>query len=113
MRLDIFNHLFPEKFYRRMLEVAPNGKDMHRRVREIPCIVDLDARFRIMDAFGEDYARTLAMWREKFEASWSAVSRLGFDEHFRRRWHYYLSYCEAGFSEASIDVGVYRFVRAK
>jgi cyclopropane-fatty-acyl-phospholipid synthase len=69
--------------------------------------------FETIATFGEDYARTLAMWRDKFEASWSAVARLGFDEHFRRRWHYYLSYCEAGFSEASIDVGVYRFVRAK
>ena len=69
--------------------------------------------FETVATFGEDYARTLAMWRDKFEASWSAVSRLGFDEHFRRRWHYYLSYCEAGFSEASIDVGVYRFVRAR
>ena len=58
MKLDIFNHIFPKKFYERMLEVSPKGKDMQKRVREIPCIVDLDARFRIMDAFG-DYAQTL------------------------------------------------------
>ena len=57
MKLDVFNHIFPKKFYDRMLKVAPNGKDMHKRVREIPCIVDLDARFRIMDKFGEDYAQ--------------------------------------------------------
>jgi predicted TIM-barrel fold metal-dependent hydrolase len=38
--------------------VAPNGKDMHKRVREIPCIVDLDERFRIMDRFG-DYAQVI------------------------------------------------------
>lgn len=31
-----------------MLKVAPNEKDMHKRVREIPCIVDLDERFRIL-----------------------------------------------------------------
>ena len=58
MKLDIFNHIFPQSFYDRMLQVAPNGKDMHRRVREIPCIVDLDERFRVMDTFGEDYARS-------------------------------------------------------
>jgi cyclopropane-fatty-acyl-phospholipid synthase len=69
--------------------------------------------FDTIATFGEDYARTLAVWRDRFEASWNAVSRLGFDDHFRRRWRYYLSYCEAGFSEAAIDVGVYRFARAK
>jgi len=70
-------------------------------------------RFETVSCFGQDYARTLAMWRERFEASWSAVSKLGFDEQFRRRWRYYLCYCEAGFGEAAIDVGVYRFSRDK
>jgi cyclopropane-fatty-acyl-phospholipid synthase len=68
-------------------------------------------RFEAVANFGQDYARTLAMWRERFEASWGAVSKLGFNEHFRRRWFYYLCYCEAGFSEAAIDVGIYRFSR--
>ncbi|MFO1131789.1 MAG: cyclopropane-fatty-acyl-phospholipid synthase family protein [Hyphomicrobiales bacterium] len=61
--------------------------------------------------FGHDYARTLVLWRERFEAAWPAISALGFDDRFRRRWHYYLSYCEAGFREGSIDVGIYRFRR--
>ena len=61
MKLDIFNHVFPKKFYERMLKVAPGGKDMHKRVREIPCIVDLGERFRIMDAFGEDYAQVICL----------------------------------------------------
>jgi cyclopropane-fatty-acyl-phospholipid synthase len=69
--------------------------------------------FETVATFGQDYARTLAQWRERFEASWNAVSRLGFDEQFRRRWRYYLCYCEAGFSEAAIDVGIYRFARAR
>ena len=60
MKLDIFNHIFPQQFYERMLAVAPNGKDMHRRVREIPSIVDLDQRFRIMDQFG-DYAQVICL----------------------------------------------------
>lgn len=67
--------------------------------------------FETVQCFGQDYARTLALWRERFDASWNAISRLGFDENFRRRWRYYLCYCEAGFREASIDVGVYRFRR--
>lgn len=68
--------------------------------------------FEPVRTFGQDYARTLAMWRHRFEAAWTKVAQLGFDDKFRRRWHYYLSYCEAGFSEGSIDVGIYRFTRA-
>jgi aminocarboxymuconate-semialdehyde decarboxylase len=60
MKLDIFNHLFPKKFYERMLEISPDGRDMHKRVRAIPCIVDLDERFRIMDMF-DDYAQVLSL----------------------------------------------------
>jgi uncharacterized protein len=60
MKLDIFNHLFPKKFYQRMLEVSPEGRDMEKRVREIPCIVDLDERFRIMDLF-DDYAQVICL----------------------------------------------------
>jgi predicted TIM-barrel fold metal-dependent hydrolase len=60
MKLDIFNHIFPQRYYQRMCEVAPNGKDMHKRVRAIPSIVDLDERFRIMDMFG-DYAQVICL----------------------------------------------------
>lgn len=68
--------------------------------------------FETVRTFGQDYARTLGLWHDRFEASWNAIARLGFDETFRRRWSYYLRYCEAGFTEAAIDVGVYRFSRA-
>ncbi|KAB2925888.1 MAG: class I SAM-dependent methyltransferase [Dechloromonas sp.] len=55
-------------------------------------------------AFGEDYARTLAEWRQAFEARWPQIVGLGFDEHFRRLWRMYLCYCEAGFLAGNIDV---------
>ena len=54
--------------------------------------------------FGEDYARTLATWRERFRAAWPSLAPLGFDERFRRLWEYYLAYCEAGFRSGNIDV---------
>jgi cyclopropane-fatty-acyl-phospholipid synthase len=69
--------------------------------------------FETLQTFGLDYARTLNLWRERFEASWGSISKLGFDEAFRRRWRYYLCYCEAGFTEGAIDVGVYRFRRVE
>ena len=55
-------------------------------------------------AFGLDYARTLAEWRKSFTAAWPQIEPLGFDETFRRLWHLYLCYCEAGFLAGNIDV---------
>ncbi|MBY6205617.1 SAM-dependent methyltransferase [Halomonas denitrificans] len=53
--------------------------------------------------FGESYARTLRAWRERFESAWARIEDLGFDEAFRRRWRFYLAYCEGGFRERAIS----------
>lgn len=62
-------------------------------------------------SFGQDYARTLAVWRERFEAAWPEIEALGFNDRFRRKWNVYLAYCEAGFRAQTIDVGLYRLVK--
>lgn len=62
-----------------------------------------------IEQFGVCYAETLKHWRNKFEAAWPKIEAIGFDESFRRKWRYYLTYCEAGFRENMIDVGLYRF----
>lgn len=56
------------------------------------------------DRFGQDYAATLGIWKQRFGAAWDDIRRLGFDERFRRIWDFYLSYCEAGFRTARTDV---------
>ena len=61
--------------------------------------------------FGEDYARTLRTWRDRFEAHWPAVSALGFDEVFHRTWRFYLAYCEAGFASGYLGVSQLTFAR--
>ncbi|MEM7664315.1 MAG: cyclopropane-fatty-acyl-phospholipid synthase family protein [Pseudomonadota bacterium] len=55
--------------------------------------------------FGPDYAETLRIWRERFDAAVDG-NRLpaGFDERFIDLWRCYLSYCEAGFRVGNIDV---------
>lgn len=60
MKLDIFNHIFPKKYFDKMLEVAGDHKDMGKRVREIPVLYDLDARFRVMDQF-DDYSQVICL----------------------------------------------------
>jgi cyclopropane-fatty-acyl-phospholipid synthase len=61
--------------------------------------------------FGASYAETLKRWREKFDANRKLVESLGFDEAFRRMWHFYLAYCEGGFRAGYLDVA--QFVMAR
>jgi cyclopropane-fatty-acyl-phospholipid synthase len=64
------------------------------------------AGFDVVDefAFGQDYARTLKLWRDDFVAQESRVLQLGFDKRFIRIWEFYLAYCEAAFAEANTSV---------
>lgn len=62
-----------------------------------------------VENFRLSYAKTLKLWRERFLERWNVIAPLGYDEMFRRKWVYYLSYCEAGFAEGAIDVGIYQY----
>ncbi|HVU17004.1 MAG TPA: cyclopropane-fatty-acyl-phospholipid synthase family protein [Candidatus Didemnitutus sp.] len=57
-----------------------------------------------LEDLGRDYARTLRLWREEFNRRLDGVRALGFDDRFIRKWHYYLSYCEAAFALRNISV---------
>jgi cyclopropane-fatty-acyl-phospholipid synthase len=69
--------------------------------------------WRDPECFGLDYAETLRLWRERFEAAW-AERRLpaGFDDRFARLWRFYLMYCEGGFRGGGIDVRQVTLVKA-
>jgi cyclopropane-fatty-acyl-phospholipid synthase len=50
------------------------------------------------------YPPTLRAWRERLQRNWPRIAALGrFDEHFRRLWTLYFSWCEAGFTERRIQ----------
>lgn len=54
--------------------------------------------------FGLDYAKTLRLWRNNFNAKLNEVFKLNFNNSFVRKWNYYLSYCEAAFAMRNISV---------
>ncbi|MGC5365327.1 class I SAM-dependent methyltransferase [Streptomyces sp. DT24] len=56
------------------------------------------------DGYGEHYAETLRLWRERFLDRADDVGALGFDHTFRRMWEFYLAYSEAGFRSRYLDV---------
>lgn len=44
----------------------------------------------------------LQLWRDRFEAAWTRIGPLGFDDRFRRLWNSDLTHREAGFRTGPI-----------
>lgn len=61
-------------------------------------------RLKEKKSFGQDYAKTLNIWRKNFSKNWEEIEKMGFDIQFKRLWEYYLCYCEVGFEAGTIDV---------
>ncbi len=61
--IDAFNHFFPAKIWSMLLEIeGRTGQDIGKRMRGIPCIYDLDERFRVMDQFNHhEYTQILSL----------------------------------------------------
>jgi cyclopropane-fatty-acyl-phospholipid synthase len=54
--------------------------------------------------FSADYARTLHIWRERYDGAVERGELAGFGEEFHQLWRYYLMYCEGGFRGGGIGV---------
>lgn len=101
--------------HNRMLVTRNNYTWIHKYIFPgglIPSVTAIEdhihryTRLSIIDrcSFGQDYARTLQLWRERFNSNARRVDSLGFDEIFRRTWRFYLSYSQAGFASGYLDV---------
>lgn len=66
-RIDISAHILPRRYFDAMVQAAPSGYYMQKRVSAIPVLTDLDARFQVMDRF-EDYAQVLTLALPPIEA---------------------------------------------
>src|SRR5258706_3807754 len=67
MKIDIFCHIFPQRFSEAFEKAAPGLKDMGKRSRSIPTMASLDARFRMMDEFGE-YSQIISLGSPPIES---------------------------------------------
>ena len=56
MRIDAYTHFIPEKYFNKIVESG--HADIGKRVREIPCIHDLEIRRKIVGSF-KDYAQII------------------------------------------------------
>ena len=83
--IDAFNHFFPKRLWDKMLASEGAARDIGKRMRGIPCIYDLDERFRVMDLFKDkNYTQILSLGSPPLEAIGSPdvtteLARLGND----------------------------------
>jgi uncharacterized protein len=61
LKIDVFNHILPKRYFDRMNEVAPGLEDIGKRVRNVPVLIDVDARLRMVEQFGDDYRQVLTV----------------------------------------------------
>ncbi len=94
----IQRHIFPGG-------MLPSDSAMRAHIADAGLLLDS------LRTFGLSYARTLADWQARFQRAWPRLRPMGFDERFKRKWEYYLAYCEAGFLAGALDVGLYRLHR--
>ena len=56
------------------------------------------------ESFAASYSRTLREWRRRFNARWSRIAAMGFDDRFHRMWNFYLAASAAGFAAGTTDI---------
>ena len=83
--------------------IFPGGMLLHEpRFRALAAERGLS--WRDPHAFGLDYAETLRLWRDRYDAAVEAGRLADFSPEFHDLWRYYLMYCEGGFRGGGIDV---------
>src|SRR5713226_3980136 len=58
--IDIYTHIFPDKFFAEMNKVSPQLENLGKRLRSVTKLFDLDARFREMDEY-DDYRQVISL----------------------------------------------------
>jgi aminocarboxymuconate-semialdehyde decarboxylase len=58
--IDIYCHIFPDRFFQDMTKAAPKLENIGKRLRGVTKLFDLDARFKEMDQFG-DYRQIISL----------------------------------------------------
>jgi cyclopropane-fatty-acyl-phospholipid synthase len=91
-RVDfIQKHIFPGG-------MLPSPGVLHDEVRRAGLQVSRSIEF------GDSYSQTLRRWHDNFNEHWEEISRLGFDDRFRRMWNLYLTSCAGSFQGGHCDV---------
>lgn len=88
----IQKHIFPGS-------LLPAVGEMNRVINK-----ETDLQLHQITDYGIHYAKTLNTWFKRFNNNFDEIKKLGFDERFRKKWNYYLQYCEAAFYMRNIGL---------
>jgi predicted TIM-barrel fold metal-dependent hydrolase len=67
--IDVFNHFFPDNLWQRLQTLGGSAQAIGARMRSVPCVWDLDTRFRVMDLFdAHDYTQVISLGMPPLEA---------------------------------------------
>ena len=61
MIVDIYTHIFPEKFFAAWQKVGPQLGNIARRIGMVEPVHNLDVRFRLMDKAGPEYGNVISL----------------------------------------------------
>src|ERR1700683_3750158 len=86
MKIDVFNHFFPKRYYEQFIDTG-GIRDIGKRVRNIEAIHDVEFRFKGMDevrAASGDYCQELSLPAATIEAlgdtdKWLEPARIAHD----------------------------------
>jgi len=67
LKIDIFCHIFPPRYWEVMTEAVAGSAYMQKRVRGVRALHDLDHRFRLMERY-DDYVQVLSLAAPPIEA---------------------------------------------
>jgi len=67
LKIDVFCHIFPPRYWQVMTERVAGSAYMQKRVRGIPTLHDLDLRFRLLERY-PGYVQVLSLAAPPIEA---------------------------------------------
>lgn len=85
LKIDVYNHIFTPRFFEEISKLETTVVGLRKRARNLPVLLDLDKRLRMMEEFGDDYRQVLTMVSPGVEAYGDAtqtpdLARIGNDE---------------------------------
>lgn len=63
MKIDVFTHILPTEYARRMAKLGetPAARNVRQRIAGVPALVDLDLRLSQLEEFGDDYRQIISL----------------------------------------------------
>lgn len=68
LKIDVFNHTFTTRYFEEINRLSSGLVDLDKRVRNIPVLLDVEARLAMLEQFGDDYRQVLTLVAPPVEA---------------------------------------------